>query len=76
MKIKVNAQNHRFSLWFPLSAIKWRFIWKNIDQENKEIDYRKMTSKVYKELKKWKKENGSFTLVDVESKDAIVKITI
>ena len=80
MKIKIKSNDgFRLNLWLPTSFLKSNFIFKMIfKKSNVAIDNHKKTIKLaYKTLKKYKKENGHFTLLDVVSADGdIVKIRI
>lgn len=84
MKIMVNAKGDdgekdiHFSIHLPLSIIKMNFIWNQIaDKTSKDCVPANIPGKeIYKVLKKWVKENGHLTIVDVDTKDAKVKIVI
>lgn len=74
MKIRVidKEDNTNLTLYLPLFIMK--FALKRIDQFKEfDIDF----NDLYKKLKKFKKEHGSFVLVEVKGSDgSYVKITI
>lgn len=77
MKIKIyDAESKKKLVFlFPVSAVKWRFIWRYTGAEYKK--YYKISKDIYKALKKYVRENGHFDLVDVDSNDGDrVKIRI
>lgn len=92
MKIKIINNNKKerfkkFSISLPSSLIKTKFFWKQVykDEETKElteeakIEYEKAiraSKKVYKEIRKFVKENGHFVLLEVLSANYCVKIIL
>lgn len=92
MKVKIKDKKVRFTLYFPLSFIKCKFIYKALiekytkahedkdEQPQHKIsddDIRKIANGIYKMLKQYKTEFGSFSLVDINTADgSIVKIVI
>ena len=74
MKIKVLNEGKKIYLFLPLFFIKFKIIRNSIPEEYKE--YRDILPVIYKELRKYVKENGHFTFVEVESNDTYVKIVI
>lgn len=79
MKIRIINKKDKVNikLTLPNSMLKTKLVTNNITKHsNKDID-RKTISDMYKILKDYIKENGHFTLVEVESKDGTyVKIIV
>lgn len=79
---KDREKSLRFSFILPTSLVKTKWIWKfaikSADENKQEeiIQARKFVLYGYKALKKYIKENGHFTLVEVMSEDAYVKIRV
>ena len=85
MKIHIKPNDgHGIKLWFPTSFLKSKFILNYIIKlnninENCRIDIEPLIKSlpiIYKTLKKYIKEHGHFTLVDVSSEDSQVIIKI
>ncbi|MGN1164634.1 MAG: hypothetical protein ACI4S4_07525 [Candidatus Ornithospirochaeta sp.] len=83
MKIMVNAKGDegerdiKFTLRLPLSVLKCDGVWKRIAQDNGAVIPDSISGKkLYAILKAWTKENGHLTVVDIDTKDAKVKIVI
>ena len=85
MKIIIkNGWKKEFTLRIPTRLIKWKWIYsfglKQIsDEKTKQeiMTFKENSSCFYKTIKKYIKENGQFTLVDIKSSDGeIVKIII
>ncbi len=82
MKIKVNVKRDdesgkrvRLSLPVPLSILKWRFIWRYVPEESRK--YAQMAPQLADALQRYKKEYGSWDLVDVLTHDGdVVKIRV
>lgn len=65
----------------PLSAIKWKWIWKIIKNSNKdkkeEINQLyQLVLTMYNELLNYKKNMGGFMLLDIDTNDIKIKIKI
>lgn len=63
---------------FINTKIFWQMILKYVDKENKDkvITTRKTVSKFYKVIRKYIKENGHFTLIEVVSEDAFIEVIL
>ena len=77
--IKPNAKKPR-KILFP-TGLLLKILMKDITKQNKDGEKkkiaRKTTREILKSLKKYKKENGSFTLLEVEEDgEEIVKIIL
>ena len=76
MKIIISSERFRFAQHLPIWFIKTRYTAKKIleNSNDKEIDsseiakLQKQIKSIYKFLKKFVRENGHFTLIDVEEK--------
>ena len=73
MKIRIRAPrengkgNFRLFLPVPLGLAKCRFIWKHLPQEQR--FWADIAPHVVEALKQYKRENGSWNLVEVHSAD-------
>ena len=84
MKIMVKAKGENgerdiaFSIHVPLWIIKSNLIWNQIADKtmNANLPLKITGKEIYTVLKNWVKENGHLTIVDVDTKDAKVKIVI
>lgn len=79
MKIRVINKKDKINirLILPNSMLKTKFITNTITKHSNHNIHKKTISKMYKILKDYIKENGHFTLVEVESKDGTyVKIRV
>lgn len=67
-----------FKIHLPLALIKSNLIWNQIADKtmNANLPLKITGKEIYKVLKNWVKENGHLTIVDVDTKDAKVKIVI
>ena len=80
MKIYIKSNDgHNIKLWLPTSLLKSKFILNNIKKSGgTDIEpLMKLIPIIYKTLKKYIKEHGHFTLVDVRSSDGdkvIIKV--
>ena len=82
MRIKVWAKGDEgerdisFSLRLPLGVLKMDFVWKKIMEKNQVMTINVSGKEVYSILKKWVKENGHLTIVEVDTKEAKVTIVV
>ena len=79
MKIRVINKKDKvnINLSLPSSMLKTKFITNAITKNSSDDIDKKTISKLYKILREFIKENGHFTLVEVESKDGTyVKISV
>lgn len=87
MKITIRTKEDRekpirITLLFPTSIIKRKWIWrlaiKSAKPEEQEqlIKIKEVVSIGYTKLKKYIKENGHFTLLEVKNKKTYVKIRV
>ena len=84
MKIMVKAKGDdgerdiAFSIHLPLSILKMNFIWNQIASKTQSTYFPVDIpgKEIYRVLKTYIKENGHLTIVDVDTKDAKVKIVI
>ena len=84
MKIMVKAKEDdgerdiAFSIHLPLSILKMNFVWNQIASKTQDANLPSTIpgKEIYRFLKSYIKENGHFTPVDVDTKDAQVKIVI
>ena len=73
MIIKVNAPKEEkegrihFTIPVPLSLLQLKFIWRFLPEEQR--IYQSMATELVKALKQYKRENGSWILVEVHSHD-------
>lgn len=76
MKIQIiRDANTKLSFSLPTSLIKRRIVWKRV-LKNSFVDIKKI-KKIYPKIKKYIKENGHFSLVEVQSHNGeCVKIII
>lgn len=76
MKIQVRTEGRRFFLPVPLWGGLIRLglaIGRKYSDKVPDADF---VLPIVKELKRYKKQNGKFVLVEAESEDAYIKITI
>lgn len=73
-KGKVRKRNLVFYL--PLSFLKLKFVWKNVNNEAGHIDLESLRISFYKTIKNFVKENGHFNIVEVISKDKKIVIKV
>lgn len=66
--------NFRLLLPVPLGIAKWNFIWKHVPEEQR--IYAGMASQLVKALKQYKRENGSWNLVEVHRAEDNTHVTI
>ena len=64
----------RLNLWVPLGIAGWRFIWRFVPEEAK--PYTAITAEVVRALKEFKRENGPWNLVEVDSPDNNTHVVI
>lgn len=84
MKIMVKAKRDdgerdiAFSIHLPLSILKMNFVWNHIATKTQSPYFPASLpgKEIYRVLKTYIKENGHLTIVDVDTKDAKVKIVI
>ena len=84
MKIMVKAKGDdgerdiAFAIHLPLDLIKSNFVWNQIASKTQDSNLPAAIpgKEIYRFLKSYIKENGHFTVVDVDTKDAKVKIVI
>ena len=80
MRITISAPKEsgkgRFNLnlAFPLALVGWRFIWKHLPQESRQ--YAVIAPQMAKALCEYKRENGSWNLVEVQTADGEAKVLI
>jgi len=81
MTIKINVPKEegegrmRFTLPVPLGLLNIPFIWRFLPPEQQK--YQSMARELVKALKQFKKQNGSWNLVEVDSKEeGLVRIRI
>ena len=79
IKVKPNEGKITFRFWLPTSALKSKLISKQLSKYCKgtNIDFSNIMPVLYKSLKKYIKENGHFTLIDIVSSDGdkvIIKV--
>lgn len=78
-KYSKNGRKVRYKklvLWFPLSFLKFKFIWKKVNNEDMHIDLETLRINFYKSIKDYVKENGHFNILEVESKGRKVVIRV
>lgn len=81
MKVYFVNKYYYFMIPLPLSAIKWKWIWKIIKNSNKdkkeEINQLyQLVLTMYNELLNYKKNMGGFMLLDIDTNDIKIKIKI
>lgn len=74
MVIKISGESHKLKFWIPTRLIKLKFVYKQIFKDSNLNAYN-IGKLIYKELRKYIKNFGHFTLVDIISDDG-TKITI
>ena len=72
MKIKIKYKKFKLTLFAPLGILKTRLITKKIEDEK----LKKLLPKIVKELKKYAKSNGHFTLIELKSNNTILIIRV
>lgn len=81
MKIIINSEDKKIKLIIPLSVMKWKVVYKNMlknsemTKKDKEILEKKIPLLI-KTVKKYIKENGHFTFVEVESEKRKILIFV
>jgi len=80
IKLKQKKVPLKIHIWLPLFFAKSKIIWKiaiNSSEEKKEIiKAKKLTINIYKYLKQIVKENGHFTLIEIDNPEVYIKIKV
>lgn len=66
--------NFRLNLPVPLWVARLRFIWKFLPEESRK--YEPIAADLVKAMKKFKRENGSWNLVEVDTADGSTHVLI
>ena len=80
MRIQISAPkdsgNGRFNLnfAFPLALLRWRFVWKHLPEGSRQ--YAVIAPQMMRALRQYKKENGSWNLVEVQTADKETRVLI
>ena len=79
MRIRISApkdNGKRFHLYLPvpLFVARWGFIWKHLPEPSRQ--YAPVASKVVSALKEYKRQNGSWNLVEVQTADGSTTVEI
>ena len=79
MKLKIRKNKYALIFYLPLSFIKSKLLFKlvmnKIDSKDIEIS-RDILLQLYKEIKKYTKENGHFKIVEVKHEGCEIDIKI
>ena len=80
IKLKQKKVPFKINIWLPLFFAKSKIIWKiaiNTSEEKKEvIKTKKVVINIYKYLKRIVKENGHFTLIEIDNPEVYIKIKV
>ena len=71
---KENNGRFRLNLPVPLWICRFGFIWKHLPKESQQ--FAPIASEVVKALKDYKKENGSWNLVEVQTADNETQVLV
>lgn len=77
MRIKIQSKenNYKLVIFLPTSLIKTKIFWSFINNESIKEAYH-LARITYKLLKNYIKENGHFTLVDIQSENGLIEIKV
>lgn len=80
MRIRVIApredtdKQFRLFLPVPIGIVRWRFIWRFLPEEARR--YAPVAAELVRALKQYKRENGSWNLVEVNRADGKTRVEI
>ncbi len=69
MKIKIRGEGKKFVFYLPLSAGAISIVLKILRRKNSSVPDPKYVVPIIKEVKKYKRKYGGFTLVEIEEED-------
>ncbi len=67
-------KDFHLNLPVPLFMAGWSFIWKHLPKESRQ--YADIAPQLVKALRQYKRENGSWNLVEVHTADGRTRVTI
>ena len=71
---KDEGKQFRLFLPVPLGIARWRFIWRFLPQETRQ--FAPFAAELVRALKQYKRENGSWNLVEVNRADGKTRVEI